>query len=76
MVLVDTEKQLWLQKSIRSLCNEGANMYVVYTNTGAKLQCKSMAECINKIEKGSYLAANIFKVKEDGTQERVYEYRK
>jgi len=52
-------------------------MYVVYTNTGVKLQCKSMAECINKIEKGGYLAANIFKVnEEDGTQERIYEYRR
>lgn len=51
-------------------------MYIVYTNTGAKLQCASMAESINKIEKGGYYAANIFKVKEDGTQEKVYEYRK
>nr|DAW39657.1 MAG TPA: hypothetical protein [Caudoviricetes sp.] len=51
-------------------------MYIVYTNTGTKLQCKSMAECINKIEKGGYLAANVFKVKEDGIQEKVYEYRK
>lgn len=51
-------------------------MYIVYTNTGAKLQCKSMAEAINKLEKGSYQSANIFKVNEDGTQERVYEYRK
>lgn len=50
--------------------------YVVYTNNGAKLQCKSMAESINKLEKGGYMAANIFKVNEDGTQEKVYEYRK
>lgn len=51
-------------------------MYVVYTNTGVKLQCKSMAECIAKIEKGGYLAANVFKLKDDGSHEKVYEYRK
>ena len=50
--------------------------YIVYTNSGAKLECTSMAEAINKIERGGYQAANIFKLKEDGTQERVYEYRK
>ena len=51
-------------------------MYIVYACNGAKLQCNSMAEAINKIEKGGYQAANIFKVKTDGTQEKVYEYRK
>lgn len=50
--------------------------YVVYASNGAKLQCKSMAEAINKLEKGNYQAANIFKVNDDCTQERVYEYRK
>ena len=50
--------------------------YVVYASNGAKLQCKSMAEAINKLEKGNYQAANIFKVNDDGTQEREYEYRK
>lgn len=51
-------------------------MYIVYTNNGVKLQCTSMSECINKLEKGGYLAANVFKVNSDGTQEKVYEYRK
>ena len=51
-------------------------MYVVYACTGAKFQCTSMADAINKIEKGGYQAANVFKVKEDGSQEKVYEYRK
>lgn len=52
-------------------------MYIVYASNGAKLQCKSMAEAINKLEKGGYTSANIFKVNdEDGTQEKVYEYRK
>lgn len=51
-------------------------MYIIYTNTGVKLQCTSMADAINKIEKGGYQAANVFKLKEDGTQEKVYEYRK
>ena len=52
-------------------------MYIVYASNGAKLQCSSMAEAINKLEKGNYQAANIFKVNEkDDTQERVYEYRK
>lgn len=51
-------------------------MYIVYACNGAKFQCSSMAEAINAIEKGGYQAANIFKLKEDGTQEKIYEYRK
>lgn len=51
-------------------------MYYVYTCNGSRYKCKSMAECIAVIEKGKYQAANIFKVMEDGTQEKVYEYRK
>lgn len=51
-------------------------MYVIYASNGAKLNCKSMAEAINKLEKGGYTAANIFKLKDDGSQEKVYEYRR
>jgi hypothetical protein len=50
--------------------------YIAYTSNGIKLEFASMAEAINTLEKGGYLAANIFKVNEDGTQERIYEYRR
>ena len=52
-------------------------MYIVYMSNGNKFQCSSMAEAINKLEKGNYQAANVFKVKNNGTIiEKVYEYRK
>ena len=51
-------------------------MYIVYASNGDKFRCSSMANAINKLERGKYLAANIFIVRADGTQEKVYEYRK
>lgn len=50
--------------------------YIAYASNGIKLEFASMADAINTLEKGGYQAANIFKLKEDGTQEKVYEYRK
>lgn len=51
-------------------------MYVVYTGSMNHFRCDSMADVINKLEEGSYQTAEVFKQKEDGTLERVYEYRK
>lgn len=50
--------------------------YIVYASNGVKLECVSMAEAINTLEKGGYQAANIFKLRADGVQELVYEYRR
>lgn len=39
--------------------------YIAYASDG-----------INTLEKGGYQAANIFKLRADGVQELVYEYRR
>lgn len=50
--------------------------YIAYTSNGIKLEFVSMADAINALEKGGYQSANIFKLRSDGVQELVYEFRK
>lgn len=50
--------------------------YIAYASNGIKLEFSSMAEAINTLEKGRYQAANIFRLRADGIQELVYEYRR
>lgn len=50
--------------------------YIAYASNGIKLEFTSMADAINAIEKGGYQAANIFKLRSDGVQVLVYEYRR
>lgn len=50
--------------------------YIAYTSNGIKLEFASMADVINALEKGGYQSANIFKLRSDGVQELVYEFRK
>lgn len=50
--------------------------YIAYTSNGIKLEFASMADAINALEKGGYQSANIFKLRYDGVQELVYEFRK
>lgn len=50
--------------------------YIAYTSNGIKLEFASMADAINALEKGGYRSANIFKLRSDGVQELVYEFRK
>lgn len=50
--------------------------YIAYASNGIKLEFASMAEAINTLEKGGYQAANIFRLRADGIQELVYEYRR
>ena len=48
--------------------------YIAYASNGIKLEFA--ADAINTLEKGGYQAANIFKLRSDGVQELVYEYRR
>lgn len=50
--------------------------YIAYTSNGIKLEFASMADAIDALEKGGYQSANIFKLRSDGVQELVYEFRK
>lgn len=51
-------------------------MYIVYTGIMNNFRCDSMAEAINKLEEGGYRTAEIFKQKDDGSLEKVYDYHK
>jgi len=67
-----------LRKDIKNLCKKGLVImnYIAYASNGIKLEFASMAEAINTLEKGGYQAANIFRLRSDGIQELVYEYRR
>lgn len=51
-------------------------MYIVYTGFMNHFRCETMAEAIVKLECGRYQSAEIYKRKDDGELELVYEYRR
>lgn len=51
-------------------------MYVVYVGVVNHFRCDNMAEAIGMLEYYGYQTGKIYKVKEGGRLELVYEYRR
>ena len=51
-------------------------MYIVYVGFMNHFRCDTMAEAICRLECSRYQSAEIFKQKDDGSLEKVYDYHK